>query len=224
MRLAELAGVDDSAQLVSLCAAFWAAVLGFARSSRSPGSAPRFVAGLVLGAALAHLGWVLQHLDDVPDVAAVIASPSGFSVLFFPLGPLLVMPRKAPARAREEFLAASFAPLPFALAVARVGCLAAGCCAGLELEGPRAGGLGRHPTPLYEIVGLLALQAGTHRLAFRFRAPAVLAGTALLRLLLEPLRATPPLGEPALPAGLLAAGWLAVAGALALRSSREAPS
>jgi hypothetical protein len=59
------------------------------------------------------------------------------------------------------------------------------------------------------------------RLPERRVAPAVLGGFGLVRLLVEPLRASPPLGEPIVPAAWIAAGWIAWGGALAIRSVRS---
>ena len=139
----------------------------------------RFVAGLALGAACAHAGWALLHLDEVRAHPWALLDPTtGFAVLFVPLG-----------LAALERSAAAFAALPLALAVARLGCLAAGCCHGPAGE----------PTPLAEVTGLVALHFAVRRLPSCGILPAVLVGFGLLRLVLEPWRAQPPLGPPAMP-------------------------
>lgn len=177
---------SDLLQLVALCAAFWTALLLY-RGERPL----RFVAGLALGALFAHLGWALLQLPAVARQSAwLLDVSSGFSVLFVPLGPLLLTPS-----------AAALATLPLALGVARSGCLAAGCCHGPAGE----------PTPLAEIAGLVALHAGIARLPERRVVPAVLAGLALLRLATQPWRAAPPLGEPLLAPSTLAAVWCVAA-------------
>jgi hypothetical protein len=89
----------------ALCAAFWVALLGFAQAPRGRGDALRFVAGLALGAALAHAG----------------------GLLWLPLGLVLAAPWRASARAR--FLDAALPALPAACVTAKLGCAAAACCA-----------------------------------------------------------------------------------------------
>lgn len=175
-----------------LFAAFWTAV------ARYRGGKPlRFVAALGLGALLAHLGWGLLHADHARDpLAAGLDPTAGFSVLFVPLG-LLALERSA----------AALRALPLALAVARAGCLVAGCCAGPHGE----------PVPALEIAGWIALHAAAARTPDAAVPPLVLAGFGALRLLLEPLRAAPPLGPPVVPAEALAAAWLVLALALALQ-------
>ena len=98
-----------------LFAAFWTAVLLY-RGTRPL----RFVAGLAAGASCAHLGWAALHWTEVSRHPEAILDPSlGYCVLFFPLGPLLFAPQ-----------APSWRTLPLVLAVARLGCVAAGCCGG----------------------------------------------------------------------------------------------
>jgi hypothetical protein len=180
-------------QPVAWSAAFWTALSLYAR--RGGPRPARFAYALVLGAAFAHGGWLLLHAPQTwPALRArpdLLLDPSlGFCVLFLPLGPLLL-----------ELSPAAFASLPLALAVARIGCLAAGCCDGARL---------------YEIVGLLALHAAVGS-ARAHAVPIVLGGIGALRLLLDPLRAAPPLGAPLVPAAAIAAAWMLVAAALAWR-------
>ncbi len=205
-----------SAQLLALCVAFWIAVLGFGRRAPTPAESARFVLGLALGAALAHLGWVLLYADRVWMHSWLWVDPArGFTVLWLPLGPLVTAPWRAGAAARTRYLAAAFASLPLALAAARVGCLFAGCCHGIPTQLPwgvaLAGELApRHPTPLYEIAGFLGLHFAARAAPDPRVAPLVLIGFGLLRLGVEPWRAQPPLGAPLVPAWLLAAAWVAV--------------
>jgi len=244
-------------QVLAWSGAFWVAVLGFLRSAgraggagegdmsraaganRGPGfsrDACRHVLGLGLGAVLAHLAWALLHVRDVAAHPEALANPAvGYTVLALPLGMLATVPWRAPARRRTAYLAAAFVPLPFALAVARLGCLAVGCCHGTATElpwgipltgsvaglAPVASAATRvHPTALYEIAGLLALGLAVRRAPRVWVAPAVLAGFGALRLAVEPWRATPPLGPPTVPPSLLAVGWL-LAAALLLPSPRS---
>jgi len=196
-------------QPIAWCAAFWTALFLYTRRAR-PARPLRFTCALALGAALAHAGWLLLHVPVIwPALRArpgLLLDPSlGFCVLFVPLGPLLL-----------ERSAAAFASLPLALAVARLGCLAAGCCHGTPTEAPWAVA-GLHPTALYEIAGWLALHGVVSRAEAHFVAPLVLGGIGALRLLIDPLRAAPPLGAPIVPPATIAAAWLALAAALAWR-------
>jgi predicted aspartyl protease len=188
-------------QILALFGAFWTAVALYARRSSSP-AIFHFVGALGLGAVFAHLGWALLHLPAVAGHPSALLDPArGLTVLFVPLGLLLL--ERSPA---------AFASLPLALAVARLGCLAAGCCHGPEGE----------PTPLYEIGGLLVLHGLVRRLPASWVTPAVLAGFGLIRLATEPLRAIPPLGESVIPAGAIALGWVVFGWGLARR--RAVPS
>lgn len=218
MRLAARSCVEGSLQLGCLFAAFWTAVVAFGRQPRPEGCELRFLVGLALGAWMAHLGWALQHLDRLPSVSLLL-HPAGFCVLFVPLGPLLVVPWRAAASVRDGYLGSSLAALPPALAVARLGCLAAGCCTGLPLT-RTFGPVLRHPTPLYEILALLGLSWVLRRLAASWQAPIALGGIGLSRLAVEPLRAASPLGEPLVANEILAMAWLSVAVVLGLHRFR----
>jgi hypothetical protein len=186
-------------QLLALFGAFWTAIALYARRSPSP-EPLRFVGALGLGAVFAHLGWAVLHW---PAIAAQPSAPldpaRGLTVLFVPLGLLLL--ERSPA---------AFASLPLALAVARLGCLATGCCHGPEGE----------PTPLYEIGGLVVLYGVIRHLSARSLTPAVLAGFGLIRLATEPIRAMPPLGDPLVPVAWIAAAWVTGGAMLAIASAR----
>lgn len=196
-------------QLLALTGAFWTA-LALYRGDRML----RLAAGLALGAALAHLGWALLYLPQVLAHPWALLYPfTGFCVLFVPLGLLVCAPH-----------ADAFRVLPAALVVARLGCLAAGCCPGTPSALPWALS-GLHPTPLYEVAGLLGLHAAARRLPAPWVIPFVLGGFGLLRLGLDPLRAVPPLGAPALPAAGIAGLWVVSALALGFgRVARPAPA
>jgi hypothetical protein len=175
-------------QILALCGAFWTAILLF-RRREGPGPAVRFAIALGLGALLAHLGWASLHLPLVVEHPWAALDPAkGFCVLFVPLGPLLLAPSGA-----------AFSTLPLSLAVARLGCLVAGCCGGAHGE----------PTQLCEIAGLVGLHLAIRRLRDCWVVPAVLAGLGLIRLGVEPWRAAPPLGEPIVSAATIAALWVA---------------
>ncbi len=177
-------------QLVAWSAAFWLALRLHAR--RQPGNSTRFALALLLGAALARVGFALlwgrpQHGLDASE---------GVSVLFVPLGLLLI--RSGPA---------AFASLPLPLAVARLGCLAAGCCRGAAGE----------RLPLYEAAILVALHAALARGALEAAPERFAWAFGGLRLAQSPWRPrveTPLLAGFATP-DAVALGWIAVGAVLA---------
>lgn len=207
-----------------LSAALWVAVAGFHRRLPESRSGVRHLLGLALGALAAHLGWAVLHADRVLARPEVLLDPtSGFCVLFVPLGPLAVAPWRGAAAARAEFLTAALGALPLALAVARLGCLAAGCCHGVPAAASwiaTAPGSGppHHPTALYETLGLAALHALAAWLPRAAVAPTVLVAVGALRLAIEPFRAAPPLGATLVPIAWLAGGWIAAGLGLAIAS------
>jgi hypothetical protein len=174
-------------QLAAWLAAFWTAVVLHERHPRRTGSA-RFACALAAGAVLAHLGWALLHASPAGGLRpSPPALPLGYSVLFVPLGVLLVT--RAPG---------ALAALPLALAVARTGCVAAGCC----------GPAGVVPTRGVEVAGLLVLHRSLRALPDRSTGPALLAGFGLVRLATQPWRAAPALAEPPLAPEAVAGAWL----------------
>lgn len=203
----------EAARRLSLAGAFWAAIFEYLRRGGAAETGSRFVAGLFAAALLAHLGWALLHLDDVRAHPTVLADPFvGHSVLFAPLGTLLVAPGRGSARRR--YLSAGLGSLPRAFAVARLGCLAAGCCHGV------ASADGLDPVPVGDIAGLLLLSGLTQRLPEALVAPVTLSGFGALRLALEPLRAPPPLGPPLVAPSVLAIGWIVAGAALGVAVRR----
>lgn len=201
-------------QWLALSAAFWVALACYRR--RDTADTGRFAVGLVLGALSAHVGWALLHVDRVVAEPRAWFWPAGWSVLFVPLGLLAATPWHRGRERRERFLRASGASLPLALATARLGCLAVGCCHGLPIDRPFDVGLGddavaRHPTALYDIAGLVLLHGVARWVPPPRVAPVVLGGFGLLRLAIEPWRAEPPLGPPIVPSGWIAALWVAAA-------------
>jgi hypothetical protein len=141
-------------------------------------------------------------------------------VLFVPLGVLCAAPRAR--RARRDYLAAALGALPLAFAVARLGCLAAGCCPGtasaLPWSLPDGRGARAHPVAAYDALGSASLHLALRSVRLALRAGLALAGFGALRLALEPLRAPPPLGAPCLSPAWLAALWLAAGLASTVRS------
>jgi len=205
----------------ALVGAWWTALLVFHRRSPRPAAGLRFAVALVLGALAAHLGWALLHPGHVASHPSLVLDPGrGHCVLFVPLGVLASSLVGLDRAGRDAYLAAAFASLPAALAVARLGCLAAGCCHGVATASGWAP-WSVHPTPVYEMLGLVLLHAACTRVEARWVPSVFLGGFGALRLALEPLRAVPPLGPPALPAWILAAGWIAVALALRPRRARS---
>ena len=185
-----------------LCGAFWTAV--FLYRGQKP---LHFVGSLAAGATAAHLGWAGLHWQAVSAHPQALLDPSsGFCVLFFPLGPLLFAPG-----------AASWRALPLALAVARLGCVAAGCCHGTPAP------WGMHPTPLYEAALFVALHLALRSTGDARAAGTFLTGFGLVRLFVGPWRATPPLGEPRLSPEAIAA-FCACCGLLLLLRGRAAPA
>lgn len=187
------------AQSGLLLAALWTAVATY-RGTRPV----RFVLGLLAGCVSARLGWTLLHLPTVAaHPASILHESAGYTILLFPLGPLLI--------ARDD---ASWRALPLPLAVARLGCLAAGCCGGV------AAPWGVHPTPVYEAIWLVGLH-------FCSRAPRRTGGLSIFlvgfgfeRILVEPFRADPPLGEPVVAPVLVSVCWV-LAGFLLRMSERD---
>ena len=223
---------------LALAAALPVALHGYLGRAGSRCRPVRALLGFAAGGVLAHLGFALLHAEAVAaNPALLVDLRSGFCALFVAGGPLLVAPRGPD---REAFLRAALGALPAALAVARVGCLAAGCCGGLPLPAalppdhpalPLARVLGlaagsgalRHPTALYDLAGCLALGWLAGRVA-PGRAPgAVLAGLGGLRLLLDPLRAAAPPGPPSLDVRWVAALVGALGAAWWIRGDRSLP-
>jgi hypothetical protein len=177
-------------QLLAWSAAFWLALRLHER--RQPGSPVRFALALLLGAALARVGFALlwgrpRHLLD---------ASAGASVLFVPLG--LLLTRVGPA---------AFASLPLPLAVARLGCLAAGCCRGAADE----------PLALYEAAVLVALHGALARGALAAAPERFAWAFGGLRLAESPWR--PRVGTGFSTPEAVALGWVAAGAALALHRS-----
>lgn len=201
-------------QAAACSAAFWAALYRVMREPDGRAHATRTAGGLALGALLAHLGWAALHARALREVPAAWLDPTrGYCVLFVPWGVWLLRPRAGPAR--RAYLEAALGALPLGFALARLGCLAAGCCAGRPTDLPWAL-RNVHPTPLYDAVACAALHLACRQLPRGTRGGAALAGLGLSRLALEPLRAASPLGQPAVDPAWLAALLVAVGARLAL--------
>jgi hypothetical protein len=163
----------EALYLAALCAAFWTALCGARGGLGSRADAGRFVAGLALGALLARTG----------------------GLLLAPVGLFAAAPWRAAGRAR--FLDAALPGLPLAFAVAKLGCVAAGCCAAAGAEA------------LAFAAAHAAVRSGPRRHASAL----ALAGIGAVRLAALPFR------PEARGSALLAVVWLALA-ALRCRPSR----
>lgn len=173
-------------QILSWAGAFAVATVSY--RSRAHRCRRRFQLGLWLGVVWTFVGGGMLGSADLALEPGRVLRPSGFSVLFLPLGVLVAAPFR-------EALAA----LPLALAVARVGCLPYGCCYEAIWRA----------TP--EICTLLGLHFAARRWPFR-ATPIVLCGFGLVRLLSLPLRRE--LGvEPFVDPAWIAAAWI-VAGVM----------
>jgi hypothetical protein len=186
-------------QLAFWSAAFWVGLAGFHRHAGAR-ALPRQAAALVLGALAACAGGRLLH----PGTAA-----AGPSVLFVPLGVLLLAPVRAGER--RAFLPAGLAALPAGLAVARLGCLAGGCC-------------GAPAAPALGAAALLALAALAARQPEACMAPMVLAGLAAVRAASEPLRPAAVSGPALLSPAVLATAWIFAAAAPWVRAGGPRPA
>ena len=212
----------DELTWIAWGAAFWTAVIGFAAWQERVRFAGRFLVGLTAGAALAHFGWAALHLPLVLEQPRALLLPTlGYSVLFVPLGLLLSAPWRATRDHRDTWFTAAFGALPLAFAVARLGCLAGGCCHGVLANVPWAiGEPPRHPTALYDIAGLVGLHLVIRRLPRDSVPSAVLIGFGAIRILVEPWRAAPPLGDPLVHPAVLAAAWIATGALISAAGQR----
>lgn len=151
------------------------------------------VVGAKLSVLLGDYGWPFFPISDWEAVLLSGRSVTGALILGF-----------AAAEAAKPILGYTLPPndrfatlLCFSLATGRLGCLAAGCCRGIEWNGPLAIH-GRHPIPVYEILFLAAtgftflflLRKG---LLFGRLFSVYLIAYGVFRFLSEPLRETPKL-------------------------------
>lgn len=199
----------ESVQTLFLWAAFWTAILSFRHRDPEQAAALRFAGALVSGAALAHVGWALLHLPRVSRHPAVLLDGSrGFTLLAVPLGVFMAVPWRRSRSIRDRFLASALRALPRAFAVAKLGCLTVGCCGGIPVNQGSAPNPRLHPTALYELAGFALLDAALRGRSDAWVGPVFAFGFGAIRLVVEPLRATPALGDPAIPAVVLAGAWL----------------
>jgi len=206
------------AALLGWGAGLWVSLLAFSESGSAP-EAVRFCAALALGGLAAHLGWCALSLPRVVARPALLWAPAGFSGVFVPLGVFALAPR---SEGRPSFLAAALPALLLGLALARLGCLLAGCCLGAPSSLPWAVA-GRHPVRWLELLGLWGLARISASLPQEQRGPLALAGFGLLRLLLLPLRELAG-GAPArLWVGMLDAAWLGAGLTWMFRSQLASP-
>ena len=165
-----------------MSAAFWLALALY--GAHRP-DAPRFCRALVLGA--------LFGLVGLPPWAAT----GGATLLLLPLGLGLVLR-----------LPRVFGALPLPIAVARLGCLAAGCCgASLSL-----------PLPALEVVLFTGLHLGLRRLVAGAVPGAFLFVFGAVRVAEAPWRGRD--AEAVVALGV-ASGWLALGGWLLLERRRR---
>ena len=176
-------GIDQS---IFLFAAFWLAVASF----RGP-YGMRFILGLALGAGLCRVAWAGLHFHEWLEAPwSLVDTTGGFCVLALPLGLLLVAPYGTSPKAAQAYRASAARALAPALAMSRIGCCWLGCCGGL------ASGIGfTHPVAAYEVLGWTALAFALRRVSDAHALGLCLFTFGALRLFLEPLRATPNLGE-----------------------------
>lgn len=193
----------EHTQLFFQFAAFWWAVWSF----QGPHSF-RFLMGLALGAGCARLGWAALHASawfEAPR--SVLEAGGGFTLLAVPLGPLLLTPRRGAPQSGLAFRAATARALTPAFALSRLGCWGVGCCTGTPLSEAAT-----HPVALYEVIGWLCLSAFL-RSASACHVPGLwLVGFGALRVLLEPFRTLPPLGEPEIDVVWIAVAWMGAGG------------
>lgn len=196
------------------CGAFWTLVFLARNRVVVRGDALRLIVALGLGAIFSHLGTALTEPSR---------TPAGFSVLFVPLGVLLVALASGSSADRDRFLSLALPALPLAFAVARLGCVLGGCCFGeatrvaWAVRAPEGGNL-VHPVALYEVTLLVGLHVLVCATAKRYRPMLALGGIGLIRMALEPIRAHAA-GEPLLAASWVALAWLLVATAMLVGQS-----
>jgi hypothetical protein len=187
-------------QILALIAAFWTALAGCRPQAEA--TPLRCVVALASGAAATHFGWALLHPLWIQLHPALLIRPgAGFCTLFLPLGIGIV------TRAPELWRA-----LPHALAVARAGCVAAGCCQGTNGE----------MTPLIEIAGLSMLHRELRRARPQWIVPGFLIGFGSIRLGVEPWRAPSPIPGSLELAVWIALGWVLLGAGMATQLVRRA--
>lgn len=197
-----------------LVLAFWAALADFEQRGGGRGNdGVRLALGLGLGAILAHLGWCVLHPSSVAASPRLLFAFRGFSGLFLPLGVLALAPWRGD---RMRYLAPAVGCLALGLAVARLGCISAGCCRGAPTRALWAIG-GRHPTRWLEWAGLASLCLVTRQLRPGLVAPLTLAGYGALRLALAPMRAADAAGPVLFAPSWVSAAWLLAGAGWALR-------
>jgi hypothetical protein len=177
-------------QITAWCAAFWLAIGLHARRTGDRRRRARFIGALGAGALLARVGDALLWGEP----GRMLEPGAELSVLFFPLGVLALAPHGA-----------AFASLPLALALARLGCLVAGCCRGACGE----------LLPAFEATAWVAVHLGLARTAPDRVAERFAFAFGGLRLAQSPWR--PPVPALVTPE-LVALAWLGVGAAI--RSAR----
>jgi len=235
------AEIRGTLRLLAWSAAFWTALhlagragarQGAGRGGAGPGrispaSRRRLAVGLVLGALAARAGFFALHADALLQRPRLLLDfGTGYSVLFVPFGLLVAAPWRRGGPALSAHLGAGLVALPLSLAVARLGCFAAGCCLGQPTDLPwglrwRPAASPVHPIALYEVAGLSVLAAALERVPRTLRPGLALAGVGGLRLALGPLRTPSPLGAPLLAPAWIAASWVVVGLAFASAAAQR---
>jgi hypothetical protein len=160
-------------QLAAWCAAFQVMLAGFAAQEPGYAARLRMALGLALGALACRVGWALLHGPALASDPTLLWSPAaGFTLLGMPAGVLVAAPWRSGRAQLHRWLASAFGPLAFGLAIAKTGCLAAGCCG----------------HPLGDAAAYAALGLATRGLPRRAIAPTLVVAVVGLRVILQPLR------------------------------------
>jgi hypothetical protein len=180
---------------------FWAAILEYRAIREEAPDDWRFVLGLLLGAVLAHLGWaVLSPAPSPRSLERVLDWQTGFASVFVLLGPVLTAPGRRHGDRRRRYLSGALLSLPLALATARLGCIAEGCCNGVLLPAPLA--------PLLDVGLLSTLRWAALRVDSPARPHALVIGLVAINSVNHLLRRSP--GETSSEVAIAAAAvaWL----------------
>jgi membrane protease YdiL (CAAX protease family) len=184
-------------------AAFWAAILEYRRVRERDDDDWRFVLGLGLSALFAHAGWAaLSSNPALHRPEAWLEWRSGFASVFVVLGPIVTAPARRDADHRRAYLSGALRCLPLALATARLGCIAEGCCNGALVPAPLA--------PLLDVALLLTLRWATIRVVFGRRPAAFVLGLLAINVANHLLRLSPTEASAAVFAAPLAVGSVAL--------------
>ena len=122
------AEIRGTLRLLAWSAAFWTALCVGGRRLATPAQRRRLALGLVLGALAARAGFFALHAGVALQRPRLLLDfGTGYSVVFVPFGLLAAAPWRRGGPELSAHLGAGLVGLPLALAVARLGCFAAGC-------------------------------------------------------------------------------------------------